>query len=1615
MVITEANGFRTIRKIAAAVAVAFSLTTCVFAAGPRNAARDEAKNDETTSNVFVPPDRATLNRLSQAKDLANRENFGGAVRNLGAILDGPEDFFFQPDKNRPVYRSIKAEAQRLLGEMPREAREMYELQYGARAESMLKEAAASGDSATLAEVSRRFFHTQAGRQATLLLGLDHLDHGRPLAAALTLQRLTEFPELAESFEPSLSLDLAASWRLAGSSNKAARTLLDLKSRMPNVTPIVAGKPVPWFSGLKDVQTWLDKYIGAPIERNPERSDERLVYRGNPARNSTDSGDVPLLNVCWTAPTLFNPQLEAAVDAYEQYRSEGGMPCITAVQPLAVNDVILTRNFRTLMAVDFSTGKRLWEAPTDDVPEDLTIADAFESNYNQMLYVGAIVQQRLLTDSTYGQLSSDGSLVFAVEDLGIGASFPFVARSMTGRGGAANAGQQTTYNRLAAYDVRTGKLKWQLGGKSGEYELRQPETFFLGAPLPLMGQLYAIVEVKQEIRLVALDASTGDLLWSQQLAMVERGVQQEVARRTSGCSPSYSDGVLVCPTSAGSVVAVDLAARSLLWGYRYGRDSRADRTTRMMQSQLMYMSSDGAEPEAARWGDSAAVIFNDHVLLALRESNELHCLNLLTGELAWSAPREDDIFIACALPDKVVLVGSRGIRALKWDKGKLAWKTPVNFADGVRPCGRGFYNGQEYILPLSSATAVAVDLEKGVISRTVQSRNAEKAGNLIPYKGYLLSQTSRGLTVFRQRDAAVAEVAHRLQKDPNDAQALELQGELQLDSGDLNPAVDSLRRSYAIHPDDRTREFLRGAYFEGLENNFAAFRDRAAEAESLTDSPAHKATLLRLMTVGWRLAGNRDSALEYFRKLADLDSHDFPLDKPEKNRWTRRDRWLESEFAALCGESTSGSSGSVESFVVDRLNLAKQSNSLESWERFLRRFGDADVKNGVYTALLSEYVKSKRILDAEALVRRVSTNDATALGVESLVDLTKLYRRVNSPEIAALFFDAARRAAEYASPDENAKFDAFASSLSKDDQLRNPLRDLSKWPKGVAEKNRPRSNEPRSAAANLSGALGRVAVELAGEKTFFADNTFALDVNRFRLIAFDASGRETWLVSLGGANERPPRYDGSSRTLTQLRAVGRSLYLSFSGKLYAIDASVASKATPPRILWSHELSQKARNWLDENRIRRGDVAVRGIVTFGSAPLGYSSFGVLTDQYVCFAQDQCLVAVDPYSGEVLWRRNDVPADSLLFGDRSTVFALPNNSNEAFAFRASDGESIGKRSIPSFTVRQSIYSANADLQQDDDPDAAIKPETSAVQYIAGIVDRTLILFSPKRESLTAFDPLTQKSSVLADKLDAKSQFSLSDDVIGAFQPSGQLKIVRIADQKIVADLKLNPESNLVDCRLFRNGDAYYLQTNSTSLSANARQAPITQPMPCTTYFMIFSGRLYAIGMDGKALWSSPAVIDRQNLIGNAPAASPAIVFASQRYDSRQQYYAPTTLLIDKRDGHVVGEDRRTRQSGVFQIVINEKDFTVDLVSQQETTTFKYTNKPIPPPGESEQTSGPLDGARRSLEKAFSELMTSPLPQTPAREEKGVRPPQLKLKKPAAKKPADAPNSNKPELDRE
>ena len=275
-----------------------------------------------------------------------------------------------------------------------------------------------------------------------------------------------------------------------------------------------------------------------------------------------------------------------------------------------------------------------------------------------------------------------------------------------------------------------------GRARGSVLLRQAETFFLGALLPLMGQLYVLAEAKGEIRLLALEAASGNVAWSQPLAVVEQSVLQDPLRRTAGVSPAYADGILVCPTSTGAIVGLDLATRSLLWGYRYGRGRTAER--RMGGFGIFpFPRSDREGCANPRWTDASVCIRDGRIVATPIESETLHCLSLSDGGLLWKQPRQDDLYVACLTHDNVVLVGRHAVRALSLADGKPAWDgRTVPFPEDSMPSGRGFLSNNRYYIPLSSAEVLGIDVDAG------GGRTSPSCGKGRCRKPYLLQGTNR---------------------------------------------------------------------------------------------------------------------------------------------------------------------------------------------------------------------------------------------------------------------------------------------------------------------------------------------------------------------------------------------------------------------------------------------------------------------------------------------------------------------------------------------------------------------------------------------------------------------------------------------------------------------------------------------------------------------------------------------------------------------------------------------------------------------------------------------------------------------------------------------------------
>lgn len=1518
-------------------------------------------------NVFQWADRGMLRRLDAAKTLLAQGRFGEAARYLGAIAEAPEDYFVQRAPTEP-YHSLKAEAHELIGRLPPKGRESYELQYGARARRMLLDAVGAGNPTALAEVSRRFFHTEAGYEATFLLGLDNLECGSPLTGALTLRRLRQVGPAADRFEPALSLAMACCWLQASVRGEARKSLVDLKTARPNQAVEVGGRQVRLFDDAADPVGWLVALVG-PLPQGPadQPANGWLVFRGNAARNASNPAGGPLLTTRWRVPVTNDPLVEADLQQLRQRYRDEGVSEAPVLQPLAVGNVVLMRSVRNLMAVDAESGKRLWEVPVDDRLEaqvDGTSAD-WLSQQTVQLPVG--LAQRIWDDAGYGTLSSDGRYVYSVEDLGTAVGM-YLGRSVFVRGRRVrDPGEPKPFNRLAAHDIRTGKLKWHLGGPADQFALRLAEVFFLGAPLPLGGRLYVLGEAKEEIRLYALSADTGEVLWSQQLAVVEQPIQRDVVRRLAGASPSYADGVLVCPTSAGAVVAVELATRSLLWGYRYGREADPSGHFNDPVMRRLGMIRGGEPPDG--WSDSSVTVVDGRVLVSPVESNELHCLNLLDGKPVWKQPRQEDLYLACVEQGKVVLVGRRYLRALRLSDGQEAWPGKLALPEGSVPSGRGYLAGAVYYVPMSSAEVMAVDVAQGRTLRTVKSRDNVVPGNLVVHQGRVISQSVDGVESFYQVDALRALVDKRLAAQPDDAEALALRGEILSDEGRRDLAIEALRRSYHLSADIRTRELLRESLLDSLREEFGSHCCEADEIERLLDDPQQEATYQRLMAAGYQQSGKWDDALSRYGRLIDVAGEASRLETMSRMLMVRRDRWIQTQLLAMRQAIPPTNLPALDGFVSQRFKRAADAGTADGWRQFLDHFDAQPNAAAARSKLIDRLVDERRLLEAELLLQPLIESSDPKQAAPAVARLAALLRDAGRTRDAAVLY--ARLAGPLAGvPLPGGRTGRqIVDALATDDPVRQSLGAGPTWPIGRVEVRR------ISAVREHMANYGKYLVKYRdGEGPFYQGTVIQFDQNRPTITCRDGLGNPRWQVSLvDPLRQRTPM---ANTQAASVKVHGHLMVLSLDGRVVALDTT----SPTPRVLWTEDLTERtaaARSArLRTQMAGRFGLNVFQAVTATTTPV---PLGPVNERLVCFQRFRDCVAVDPLDGRTLWIRREIAAGSMIFGDEQYVLVVPPNQAEAQVLSAVDGSLLERRKLP--PPEQWLATSGRDIL------LARRERDFTLERYDPWLKRTV--WKSRKFSFDA-----RVTGAGADASTAANKSPIAGEAIGVVEPgssnrgterSGRFTLLATDNGRALVDAPIAAEPALADAFLFTSREHHILVV-SRQPAAGDQPVP-TQPMPGVPYRPITSGLVYCFDRQGKSVWPEPVKVQNQYMLLEQPADLPAVIFACLTYQRRLNsagQMSCSLMCIDKRSGRVVLQDTYPGSTGTFELVGDPEKKTIEVRLQQSTIRLRFTGEPFTAADEAKARSAAAVGtASRSILDALWRSAVQGMQRTPPKKD--------------------------------
>jgi outer membrane protein assembly factor BamB len=1496
------------------------------------------------TNVFPPVPRELRQHLATARAALADERYGDAVDLLGRLLAsgdlldqnfasaGQQDYFLGESTKPGTLISLKAEAQRLLGTMPEDGRALYELKFGADARQLLQRAIEARDLQRLGEVTRRYFHTDAGYEATMLIGRNYLDQGRPLAAALRFQRLEASTYALQRYDPELSVLLATCWLMADMPDRARATLEGLEERVPNSKLRVGRRVVSLFdasdptlmealsvseeqraapgAGVDRVLSWLEQIIGRGLDGQLSEATQWTVFRGNAARNAESAGGMALFSPRWRVQTANHPSDEELIESSKRMYEEQSIPIIPTLHPLAVSNVIVMRSPRRLFGIDFETGKRLWEFPWFEATDEEALrSERFRPPEGDPYPQALELNRRIWDDAPYGQISSDGECVFALWGLASGAVRPSVLVQPFGvqRPNESNASS----NKLVALDLKAeGKLRWIVGDEHGTDEPKLAGAFFLGPPLPLMGQLYALAEINESLQLVVLDPNDGSLVWSQQLAYVDaQSVEANPERRAAGATPSYSDGVLVCPTSCGAVVAVDVSSRSLLWGYQYpisGPRPRIGIRYRYTPKQI-----------GERWSDATVTISEGRVLLTPVESDRLYCLDLVSGEEVWEPRERDDLlFAGCVHRHNAIMVGTKQLEAISLDSGETQWECQL--PSGM-PSGRGMSTDGHYFLPTTARRLLKIELATG---RVVESIGTDTTlGNLVAYQDQIISQNVDWLTAYYQTAPLRRVVDQRLAKNPEDSWALARRAELLLHDGEHGEALKVFQLAYRLDPeDDAIRASLVRSLLDALRDDFAANRGYAEELESLINRPAERADYFHSMAVGLKEQGEHQQAADYFIRLAFMDDELGEMDQDDEivrldDTWlVTRSRWLRVQIQELLAKADPASRQAIDAKIREHLEGINENSSITRLRRFAEHFGDHPAGRDVRMMLARKLLTSGQQLQAEMeLITLENAENPETAGTAAAM-LTRLLLENGKFEEAAIYAQKLREQWGDVTVLDGKTGQEMADAALQNDALRQWIDRPNVWPDGKCEvmtQNR----------RTLSSYLRQIPIYVdAARGPFPWQQTIVYNQTRNSVDMTDALGRKRQQVLLGERLTSPAPGQAS--------AYGHLLVLNIGFTTIALDTLRTATADNDARLWDTDLSgqrvvgnNRRRSALPRSIPRKWGPNRVVLTDNLQRPLGM--IGPITEKGMIYQMSQDIKCVDPLSGDTIWVRSGFEPGCDIFGDQEYLFVVAPDDTEAIVLRTADGQALERRDVTSRTERWITAGRNVLTCRDD--------------------GRTLLI--------RYFDAWTREELWNIELDDDTQCWRPSRDEIAMLEPDGMFHVLSVQSGEAVVQCRLEAPKSLKRLYVLPSNQGY-------TVIASGDRPPTKAPAPRGVFGTIGSdlcpeinGYLYSVDREsGQPHWNRPAKIYHYFLPLDQPTHAPTLFFLQNlrkpvaNSPTRTEYKA-SVLVLDKRDGRklFLADDLDRLLTYAIEAIPNDQ--TVVLRTNTNQFTLQFTDQAAEP----------------------------------------------------------------------
>ncbi|MEZ6048063.1 MAG: PQQ-binding-like beta-propeller repeat protein [Planctomycetaceae bacterium] len=992
---------------------------------------------------------------------------------LQQLFDADEDSFYWPTQS-PTPISIRGAAQELFFQQSPAEWLLYAKLNEPAATALLEEAQSSHDTKLYHELVNRFAFTSAGWEGRRFLIYHALDRHRfheayhhlsqMLGSEIHRDRLTASDFTLYNFlKDQVQSD---SWNESYSNQHPLRTAM-LEDSTTRDYPV-----------LQISQSNFDSRYFSPVSH----SDLRTVWQ-----------DItpPYLKAVWSASHVEadSQLLDQTMEYWEQEQAGELKPAAVGWKPIVVGETVYVRSYDTINAYNLKTGEELWQYSCQSRFSPLLENFRPHSRLHSRTQFSQLtselnLEQILVGNNLLGTLTHDKSRLYLIDEVELEAMKTPVPASVISISDGVNDEAETRRrtNRLIALPLlqeqsvenKPVKASWSLGGLTHQTDPRQNNVlsghFILGPPLVHGNELYLLTEHKQQINLVALEAESGSLLWSQGIGWVEFLIDQDMNRTYRAATPILAHNLLLCPCLTGTLVAVDRSSGSLRWVYDYREPG---------DSQQQRHWSRRSKGNRGHIGfDDFPLVHDDRILYLPHQSEHLHCIDLTTGKTLWKQLRKDADYIG-TLDDKLAfVVGRKSCRGLSLRNGRELWSSRLG-----TPSGMGTRAGSVYLLPLQSGQVASIEIQTGAYSGLSHLHNrvdtpdvnatttalfnsneeveaeTEQApqvqwspGNLIANQDYIISAGPRGITIFPQAGSQVyqsdssgnsteVELTVATEEEsakPRDAYHHLRRAELSLILDQLEEAQQSLELSLqqgeALTSEDRNKaqHLLREVLFARLRSEPSNRESHSRLLQQFAQTKAEEGRLLMEEAEFQLLNGNHKEAWQNVIALAEYDLNLPLMDLTDATLTITPRSWIPLMRKRLLATGGNSFKHLFELQCQRYLARAMEETDSDRLEVLLVLFGNGEETAEAKLQLAQQYFTDGKYHLAEQLwmsVREFPNQQYARVASDNLI---QLWKQFDQYQLAAAEIERSRALQNYDNADSDAMLRLCLRQIQKQD-------------------------------------------------------------------------------------------------------------------------------------------------------------------------------------------------------------------------------------------------------------------------------------------------------------------------------------------------------------------------------------------------------------------------------------------------------------------------------------------------------------------------------------------------------------------------------------------------------